>query len=65
MKKLIPKKDNKEDRMNFVEYWAEYVKTHSDGEWSRQQNILIDSQIQNARSLQLSRKDYIKLKSRC
>ena len=65
MRKLIPKKDNREDRMNFVEYWAEYVKTHSDEEWSRQQKILIDSQIQNARSLQLSREDYIKLKSQC
>ena len=24
MKKLKPRKDNKEDRMNFVEYWADY-----------------------------------------
>ena len=65
MKKLIPKKDNKENRMNFVEYWAEYVKTHSDEEWSRQQNILIDSQIKNARSLRLSRRDYLKIKLKC
>ena len=65
MKKLIPKRDNKEDRINFVEYWAEYVKTHSDDEWSRQQNILINSQIQNARSLRLSRKDYLKKKLKC
>jgi len=42
-------KDNKEDRINFVKYWANYVKTHSDKEWSRQQKILIDSQIKNAR----------------
>ena len=65
MKKLIPKRDNKEDRINFVEYWAEYVKTHPDKEWSRQQNRLINSQIQNARSLRLSRKDYLKKKLKC
>ncbi len=64
MRKLIPKKDNREDRMNFVEYWAEYVKTHSDKEWSRQQNILINSQIQNARSNRLSREDYLKIKEK-
>ncbi|MBS3074058.1 hypothetical protein J4447_01240 [Candidatus Pacearchaeota archaeon] len=41
---MKPGKDNREDRMNFVKYWAEYVRTHSDKEWSRQQNIVIDSQ---------------------
>jgi len=45
MKKLKPGKDNKEERENFVQFWAEFVKTHSDEEWSRQQNIVIDSQI--------------------
>lgn len=40
-----PGKNNQEDRMNFVEYWAEYVRTHKDEEWSKQQNILINSQI--------------------
>lgn len=32
------------ERMKFVEFWARYVKEHSDQEWSRQQNIVIDSQ---------------------
>jgi len=41
---LKPGKDNKEDRINFVKYWAEYVKTHADEEWSEQQNIVVDSQ---------------------
>ena len=50
MRKLEPGKTNKEERMNFVEYWAEYVRTHPDREWSRQQNILIDGQIKNART---------------
>ena len=62
MKRFKPGKNNKEDRMNFVEYWAEYVKTHPDEEWSKQQKILIDSQIQNARKIKLTREqiEYIK-----
>ena len=42
---MKPGKTNKEDRMNFVKFWANYVKTHSDKEWSEQQNIVINSQI--------------------
>lgn len=34
---------NKKDRLWFVDFWANYVKTHSDEEWSRQQNVLINS----------------------
>jgi hypothetical protein len=42
---LKPGKNNKEDRINFIKFWANYVKTHSDKDWSRQQNIIINSQI--------------------
>jgi len=42
---MKPGKTNKEDRMNFIKYWAEYIKTHSDKEWSSQQKVLIDAQI--------------------
>lgn len=62
MEKLIPGKTNKEDRLNFVKYWANYVRTHSDKEWSKQQNILIDSMIENARHLKLSPEQYLKIK---
>lgn len=62
MQKLKPGKDNKEERMNFVEYWANYVRTHPDKEWSRQQNIIINSQLQNAKNLKLTPKEYLKIK---
>jgi hypothetical protein len=42
---MKPGKTNKEDRMNFIKYWAQYIRTHSDKEWSSQQKVLIDSQI--------------------
>jgi len=62
MKKLKPGKDNKEDRMNFVKYWANYIKNNPDEVWSRQQNILINSQIKNARDFKLSKETYLKIK---
>jgi len=34
---------NQKQRMDFVDYWAKYVRTHSDKEWSRQQNVIINS----------------------
>lgn len=42
---MKPGKTNKEDRINFIKYWVEYIKTHSDKEWSKAQNMLIDSVI--------------------
>ena len=42
---LKPGKDNKEERINFVKFWAEYVRTHDDKDWSRQQNVIINSQL--------------------
>ena len=29
--------------MEFVKFWAKYVRTHDDKDWSRQQNIIINS----------------------
>jgi len=46
---MKPGKTNDEDRINFIKFWVDYIKTHSDKEWSRQQNILIDSQIIGAK----------------
>jgi hypothetical protein len=48
---MKPGRTNDEDRLNFIKFWANYIKTHSDKEWSKQQKMLIDSQINGARSL--------------
>lgn len=42
---LKPGRNNKEERLNFIKFWVEYMKTHRDEEWSKQQNMIIDSQI--------------------
>jgi hypothetical protein len=39
------KEQNAKERLWFVDFWVNYIKTHSDKEWSRQQNIVIGSQI--------------------
>ncbi len=62
MKWLKPGRNNREDRMNFVKFWADYVRTHSDKEWSKQQKMLIDSQIQGARQNPFSAQDYLAIK---
>ncbi len=64
MQKLKPDKDNRQERMNFVEYWAEFVRSNQDEVWSKQQKLLIDSQIKNAQSFKISRKDYLKIKKK-
>ncbi|MBI2508237.1 hypothetical protein HYV89_04770 [Candidatus Woesearchaeota archaeon] len=64
MQKLKTDKDNKQERMNFVEYWADFVKNNPDEVWSRQQKLLIDSQIKNAKSFKISRKDYLEIKKK-
>ena len=60
--RLKPGKTNKEDRINFVDYWADFVKKNPDKVWSKQQNILINSQIKNARNSKISTKFYLEIK---
>lgn len=51
---------NKKQREEFIDYWVNYMKNHSDKEWSKQQNLLINSVLKSA--TQLSRKEYLELK---
>lgn len=45
------KRHNTEQRRAMIKRWAEYIRTHDDREWSRQQNRLIDSQLQSANDM--------------
>ncbi len=36
------KKRNFEERLKFIDSWVEYIKSHSDREWSEQQKAMID-----------------------
>ncbi len=39
------KETNFKERLKFVKFWANYIKTHDDEDWSEQQNIIIDAQM--------------------
>jgi hypothetical protein len=56
------KEKNRQERIKFVEIWAEFVRTHLDEEWSKQQNVLINSMFQNAQNNKLTREEYLKIK---
>lgn len=51
--------ENQKERMRFVDKWAEYVKTHSDKNWSRQQNVVINSSL---RSASMTEEQFFKMK---
>lgn len=53
-------KKNQEERLQFVDTWAEYVRTHSDKEWSQQQNTIINSCL---RSSSLTKEQFFKMKN--
>lgn len=52
---------DRKQREWFIDYWVNYIKTHSDEEWSKQQNVLIHSMLKSAK--QWSRKEYLELKN--
>ena len=62
MKYLKPEKNNKTARMEFVKYWAEFVKNNPASVWSAQHNRLINSMMQNAKHNPLTPKQYLKIK---
>ena len=50
---------NDKQRMEAVERWAHYVINSKD--WSRQQKILIDAQIRNARTIGLTKEQVARI----
>ena len=50
---------NHEKRIHFVDKWAEYVKTHSDKNWSKQQNVIINSSLKHA---SMTKEQFFKMK---
>lgn len=47
------KKRNFQERLKFIDMWVDYIKSHKPEEWSEQQRMLIDSQMQNSRDVAL------------
>jgi hypothetical protein len=36
------KEKNLQDRMKFIDWWVDYIKTKKDSDWSKKQNNLIN-----------------------
>jgi hypothetical protein len=53
--------ENQADRMRFVDLWSRYVLEHSDKNWSRQQNIIINSSLKTAH---MTKRQYLKMKGK-
>jgi len=51
--------ENEKERISFVKKWAEYVRTHSDKDWSKQQNVIINSALKSA---DMTREQFFKMK---
>lgn len=52
-------KNSQKQRLEFVDLWAKYVLEHEDREWSRQQNVIINSCLRNS---SMTREDYLIMK---
>ena len=39
---------NREQRLEAIKRWVEYIETHDLSEWGEQQNRLVDSQLESA-----------------
>ncbi len=53
------KEENQKERMEFVVFWAKYVRTHPAKDWSHQQNVIINS---NLKSANMTKEQYLKMK---
>ena len=51
--------ENLKERLKFVDLWSKYVLEHDDRDWSRQQNVIINSGL---RSSAMTREQYLKMK---
>lgn len=58
LKKFL--KENQKERFRFIDQWAEYVRTHSDQDWSRQQNVIINSCLRTA---SMTKEQYFAMKN--
>lgn len=62
---VLDKEKNLFQRLEFVRFYAKWVKSVPNEVWSRQQAMLINSMIKNARNFMLTAEKYLESKKRC
>ena len=55
------KERNKEERLKFIRFYAEWVRKVPNEVWSRQQAELINSFVKNARNFKMSKEAYLRM----
>lgn len=50
---------SQKQRLQFIDLWAKYVLEHEDRDWSRQQNVIINSCLRNS---PMTKELYLKMK---
>jgi len=61
MELLFDKEKNRKERIYFIHYYANWVKSVPNRVWSKHQAVLIDSFIENSRNLGISSEEYLKM----
>ena len=49
----VKHQQNRNQRLDSIKRWVEFIKTHDVDEWGDQQNRLVDSQLESARQSEL------------
>lgn len=60
MESKFDKKQNLEERLQFLRFYSQWVKSVPNEVWSKQQAEFIDSFFDNAKNFQLSTEKYLK-----
>ncbi|MCH7660760.1 MAG: hypothetical protein IH933_09345 [Euryarchaeota archaeon] len=55
---------NREQRLEAVKHWAQYIKENPPEDWGSQQNRLINSQLRSARESDLNGEHYRRVRER-
>lgn len=61
MELMFDRERNREERLEFIRFYAEWVKKVPNEVWSRQQARLINSFVKNARNFKMSREAYLRM----
>jgi len=61
MELKFDKRENLKERLEFIHFYAEWVKKTPNKVWSKQQADLINSFMLNAKNFKMSREKYLKM----
>ena len=61
MELKFDKNKNLKERLDFIHYYAKWVKSMPNNVWSKQQAMLINAFMQNCKNFKMNAKEYLKM----